>query len=204
MPVRDFLNLFGGKPVYSLDVEGDGNRPPSVVELALIPITGWGELGRNMHWLFRPPQPISEFASRIHGITDADVAGAPSFDDVADDLADLLENTVLIGHNVKVDLDALGRGVDGLRPRRVIDTLRLAKRIVPGLPSYSLHRLGEHFALTDKVIQETGGRPHTATYDAILAAHLLFQLLEDGNRADIEKLLRAATLPDGEAQGSLL
>ena len=204
MPAAEFFTFFGGKPVYSLDVEGDGNRPPSVVELALIPITGWGELGRNMHWLFRPPQPISEFASRLHGITDADVAEAPSFDDVADDLSDLLEDAVLLGHNVKVDLASLGRRMDRLRPSRVIDTLRLAKRIAPGLPSYSLHRLGDHFALTDKVAQETSGRPHTAIYDAILAARLLFQLLEDGSRADIETLLRGATLPDGEAQGSLL
>ena len=59
-----------------VDVEGNGARPPELVELTVVPIER-GVIGSASTWLVRPPAPISDRARRIHGITDADVASAP-------------------------------------------------------------------------------------------------------------------------------
>ena len=51
------------------DVEGNGQQPPDLVELAVLPITD-GTLGEPVSWLARPLRPITRFAARIHRITD--------------------------------------------------------------------------------------------------------------------------------------
>jgi exodeoxyribonuclease X len=61
-----------------VDVEGNGQQPPDLVELAILPITD-GSIGETVTWLVKPPRPITSFATRIHGITGRDVAGAPVF-----------------------------------------------------------------------------------------------------------------------------
>lgn len=58
-----------------LDLEGDGNQPPSAVEIALVECSPDGNARRH-RWLVDPEKPITGFATRIHGLTDRDVAGA--------------------------------------------------------------------------------------------------------------------------------
>ena len=59
------------------DVEGNGQQPPDLVELAVLPITD-GIIGEPVSWLVKPPRPITSFATGIHGISGKDVASAPS------------------------------------------------------------------------------------------------------------------------------
>src|SRR5689334_10224908 len=59
------------------DVEGNGQQPPDLVELAVLPITD-GVIGEPVSWLVKPPQPITYFATSIHGISGKDVASAPA------------------------------------------------------------------------------------------------------------------------------
>lgn len=65
-----------------VDVEGNGQRPPDLVEAACLPIDG-AVPGEARTWLVRPPRPITGLVRRIHGIRDADVATAPATADVA-------------------------------------------------------------------------------------------------------------------------
>src|SRR5581483_7718554 len=58
------------------DVEGNGQQPPDLVELAVLPITD-GTIGQPVTWLVKPPRPIRYPATRIHGISGEDVASAP-------------------------------------------------------------------------------------------------------------------------------
>jgi len=60
-------------------VEGNGHKPPDLVELAVVPVTH-GAIGQPVTWLFHPDQPITPLARRIHGITDEMVAGLPAVD----------------------------------------------------------------------------------------------------------------------------
>jgi exodeoxyribonuclease X len=51
-----------------IDVEGNGQQPPDLVELGIIPITD-SVIGEPTTWLCRPTAPITTMARRIHGIT---------------------------------------------------------------------------------------------------------------------------------------
>ncbi|MCF4123006.1 3'-5' exonuclease [Antribacter sp. KLBMP9083] len=155
-----------------IDVEGNGARPPELVELAVVPIRA-GQVGSPGTWLVRPPSPITWQARAIHGISDADVATAPTIDQIADDVRTVLQDAVVVGHNVHVDLDVLTRSLPGWQPLERIDTLRLARRTWR-LPSYRLGALVEHRHLDAGL--PAGLRPHRADYDALVTARLLVDL----------------------------
>jgi len=46
-----------------VDVEGNGQQPPDLVELAVVPIIG-GVIGEPVSWLVRPDAPITHFARK--------------------------------------------------------------------------------------------------------------------------------------------
>jgi DNA polymerase III subunit epsilon len=54
--------------------------------------------------LVRPSCPIPAEATDVHGISDADVASAPRFAEIAPGLLELLESVVFVAHNAAFDL----------------------------------------------------------------------------------------------------
>ncbi|MBX7268807.1 3'-5' exonuclease [Micromonospora sp. Llam7] len=157
-----------------VDVEGNGQQPPDLVELAVVPITG-GVIGEPVSWLVRPAEPIKYYATRIHGLRNQDVADAPEFAAIEVEVARALGTAVLVAHNAHVDLDVLGRKFgDGWQRPEVFDTLKLARRLVPGQDSYRLGALVEYFKLTEELPE--GLTPHRATYDALVTARLFVEL----------------------------
>lgn len=144
-----------------VDVEGNGARPSHLVELALVPVRQ-GRIGTARTWLVRPADPITWQATRVHGITNDDVAEAPPVRQIAAEVLEVLGGTVLVGH-----------AVPGWVGPVTIDTLRLARRVFD-LPSYSLSALVEHRHL-DGGLPE-GSRPHRAGYDATVTARLFVDI----------------------------
>ncbi len=112
--------------------------------------------------LVDPGMPIPRQASAIHGISDEDVAGSPSFGEVAPALLALAEGAVIVAHNVRFDLSFLDAELSRLglsRPEAATqDTVALARRAFPGRASYRLGAIAsalgidagsEHRALDD-------------------------------------------------------
>jgi DNA polymerase-3 subunit epsilon len=101
------LNL--KKPLVVLDLETTGVSIASdrIVELSAMKVSPGGE----EEWLtmrLNPGIPISPEATRVHGITDADVANEPHFKDVAKRIASFLEGCDLAGFNsMKFDIPIL-------------------------------------------------------------------------------------------------
>jgi len=91
-----------------VDVEGNGQQPPDLVELAVVPIVG-GKIGEPRSWLVRPERPIKYFAARVHGLTNDDVADQPPFATVADEVRAALVVPALVAHNAYVDTGVLAR-----------------------------------------------------------------------------------------------
>jgi exodeoxyribonuclease X len=148
-----------------VDVEGNGQQPPDLVELAVVPIVG-GIIGHPASWLVKPARPISPMATRIHGLTNQDALEAPAFADI--------EAEVLVAHNAHVDTGVLRRHLGGWHCPEVFDTLKLARRLVPGQESYKLGALVTAFALAEGL--PAGLTPHRATYDALVTARLFVHL----------------------------
>jgi exodeoxyribonuclease X len=156
-----------------VDVEGNGQQPPDLVELAAVPITG-GVIGDPVSWLVHPDTPITPFALRIHGITNAMVSNAPVFADISPDVLRVLDVDCLIAHNAHVDVGVLQRKLGEWECPEVFDTLKLSRRLIPSAGSYKLGSLVEMLKLADGV--PVGLTPHRATYDALVTARLFVHL----------------------------
>jgi exodeoxyribonuclease X len=170
-----------------VDVEGNGQQPPDLVELAVVPIIG-GVIGEPVSWLVKPDEPIKPFATRIHGLTNHDVADAPVFAAIKGEVQRALNADALIAHNAHVDLDVLRRKLSDWKPPEVFDTLKLARRLLPDTNSYKLGSLVDAFRLAEGL--PDGLTPHRATYDVLVTARLFVQLATppDTGPLSMEKL----------------
>jgi exodeoxyribonuclease X len=159
-------------PWVVVDVEGNGQRPPDLVELACLPIDA-GRPGPVRTWLVRPPRPIQRRVTRVHGISNADVASAPPMAAVAEEIRAALADRAVVGQAVHVDIDVLGRELPGWEPPATVDTRRLAKALLPGYRSYGLDALAR--ALGVRAGPDVGPR-HRAGHDATLTAGVFLAL----------------------------
>src|SRR4029453_16012693 len=94
-------------PLLALDLETTGLAPARdrVVQVAAVALGGGHILDEpRMDRLVDPGLPIPETASRIHGLRDADVAGAPRFGTIAAELGPLLASRAIVGHKLAFDL----------------------------------------------------------------------------------------------------
>jgi DNA polymerase III epsilon subunit-like protein len=156
-----------------VDVEGNGQQPPELVEVATVPIVG-GIIGEPVSWLVKPDSPIKHFATRIHGLTNKDVADCPSFEDISVQVMETLKADAVVAHNAHVDVGVLRRQLPEWEPGEVFDTLGLARRLMPTQVRYRLGNLVEVFELAEGLPEDLS--PHRATYDALVAARLFVLL----------------------------
>lgn len=170
-----------------VDVEGNGQQPPDLVELAIVPIID-GTIGEPASWLVKPDRPIKCFAARIHGITSADVADAPSFEAVAGEVRTHLDVPAVVAHNAHVDIGVLKRHLPRWDVPEVFDTLKLAKRLLPDQPGYRLGMLVQVLSLAEGLPDDL--TPHRAAYDALVTARLLVRLatMNEGHPLTLEAL----------------
>jgi DNA polymerase III epsilon subunit-like protein len=170
-----------------VDVEGNGQQPPDLVELAAVRITD-GAIGEPVSWLIRPETPITPFARRIHGITNERVATAPAFADVQVDVLKALDASALVAHNAHVDVGVLQRKLGEWECPEVFDTLKLARRLLPDANGYKLGALVNAFTLAEGLPDAL--TPHRATYDVLVTARLFVRLatLPDTRPLSLEEL----------------
>lgn len=168
------------------------------MELAAVPIVG-GTIGEPVSWLVKPETPIKHFATRIHGLTNQDVARTPMFADIMAEVREELDAAALVAHNAHVDVGVLQRKLGDWECPEVFDTLKLARRLVPGQPSYKLGSLVETFKLADGLPENLS--PHRATYDALVAARL-FVLI--ARKAASLQELRGGSQEGGEDEAQAL
>ena len=96
------MDLVLERPLVFFDIESTGTNPyrDRIVEIAVIKVMPDGsrqEVVRRIN----PSMPIPAGASAVHGIYDDDVKDAPTFDVVAQNLYNYLENCDLAGYNIQ-------------------------------------------------------------------------------------------------------
>ncbi|MGP4017581.1 3'-5' exonuclease [Saccharopolyspora sp. 5N708] len=171
-----------------LDVEGNGKRPPDLVEVGIVPIEA-RTVGEPVSWLVRPESTITWYARKVHRISDEDVADKPAFNEVAAEVRTSLGNAVPIGHNVTVDLGVMARKLPDWQPPVALDTLRMARKAWPFLPTHKLGALIAHHNLGHDL--PDGLQPHRVDWDVLVTARL-FSLLVTELRVTTWGDLRAA------------
>jgi len=93
------LNLRNPLTFFDLETTGINISQDRIVELAMIKIMPNGETISERH-LVNPTIPIPEESAIIHGIRDEDVKDAPTFKEIAKNLAKFLEGSDLGGFNI--------------------------------------------------------------------------------------------------------
>ncbi len=90
------------RPLAFLDLETTGLRVGSdrIVEMAVIRLSPNGDVTEKVR-RFNPEMPIAPEASRVHGITDEDVADKPPFSSRARSLLEILDPCDLAGFNLR-------------------------------------------------------------------------------------------------------
>ncbi|HEX4627918.1 MAG TPA: 3'-5' exonuclease [Gemmatimonadales bacterium] len=166
-----------------VDVETTGTSPRHggrVVEIAVVELaagTDGADARVTYETLINPERPIAPVVTRLTGITDQAVRTAPRFADVADTVLGALAGAVFVAHHVRFDWGfvaaELGRARGLLLAGPRLCTVRLARRLVPGLERRSLDALAHYFGFPVTV-------RHRAAPDARLAAQVLARLLRVG------------------------
>ena len=160
-----------------LDTETTGLDPRKarIVEMAAVRIIGGQVDAREpLRRLVDPGEPVPPEASRIHGINDLILKGAPGFRQVWPEFEQALSGTVVIGHTIGFDLAMLlnecrRSGYVWTAPR-TLDTRLLAELVEPNLAGFALDQLAAWLNVPVE------GR-HSATADAVTTARIFLALL---------------------------
>ncbi|WP_405135501.1 exonuclease domain-containing protein [Nocardia sp. NBC_01388] len=181
------------KRIAVVDVEGNGYD--DIIEIAVLLLDHPAlDADSIRSWLVRPPRPIRPLVTRkVHGIRDIDLADCPPWSAVEPSVATLLSDRILVAHNASVEHRVLTAHLPAWRPALVLDTLRLAKAVWPGLPRYGLDTLIGHAGLDPGAVDGNGY--HRAGYDTVATARLLCRLVEDAAPC-WDDLVDTAALPE--------
>lgn len=172
-----------------VDVETTGISPTTcaVVEVACLVLRA-GKTVSAFETLIDPMMRIPPFATSIHGISDACVAGAPRLDEVLPHLQLLVRNAVVVAHNARFDLSFL----PSLRFRPVACSWRLATKVCPDAPNHKNQTLRQFFNIDPPELR--GRTAHRAMADAVVTSHVFAACLERytqmGHGGSVEDLLQ--------------
>lgn len=136
--------------VVVLDTETTGLNPSScsLLEIAAIRMRG-GETVGTFQTFVDPGRAIPAEITELTGITQADIAGAPTPREAVEALAEFAGNCNLVAHNASFDQQFIMRQANpGELPGQWIDTLSLSQIVLPRLKSHRLLDLAAAFGLS--------------------------------------------------------
>ena len=170
-----------------VDIETTGGHASAngITEIAICIHNGKKVIERY-ETLVNPQRDIPIYIRALTGITNEMVSDAPPFEDVAHDIYHLLNGKIFVAHNVNFDhsfvryhLAAAGYDLQCNK----LCTVRLGRKILPGLPSYSLGKLCHHLGIANEA-------RHRAAGDAEATARLFSLLLQSDKENHIGQALK--------------
>lgn len=94
--------------------------------------------------LVNPMMPIPYFITGLTGITDAMVQNAPTFSQISEHILEITKDCIFVAHSVNFDYGVIREEFKRHHipfVRKKLCTVRLSRKLVPGLKSYSLGKL---------------------------------------------------------------
>jgi DNA polymerase-3 subunit epsilon len=170
----------------ALDFETATTQPDSPCELGIAVVRG-GVVREVRNWLIKPPQwpYFSPYNIAVHGITPQDVAGAPRWQQIWDEVADLLHEQVVVAHNAAFDMSVLRSTLasHGLaHPTfQYFCSVSMCRKVWPGRASYGLRPMCDMHGIRFK--------HHRAGNDAEATAELVIRATDLRPSFDITQFL---------------
>ncbi len=164
------------KPIVMLDFETTGLSPAMgdrITEVAALRIVA-GRVTERYVSLVNCHARIPSFITQLTGISQAMVDAAPPVSQVVPELLDFIGGDTLSAHNasfdekfLKAEAERLGRSCGHVG---LVCSLKLSRRIFPGMPSYKLGQLSGQLGIRFR------SAAHRAESDAEVAAELLIHI----------------------------
>ena len=171
--------------IVDIETTGGNARSSRITEIAILIHDGISVLNR---WesLVNPQQYIPDYITALTGISNEMVSGAPLFEDVAEQVFELLENRIFVAHNVNFDYSfvchQLKESGFELNSRKLC-TVRASRKIKPGLHSYSLGNLCQSLNIYVENRHRAGG-------DADATALLFSKLVQWDSEGVLQKMVK--------------
>ncbi len=171
------------------DVETTGLSPKGgdrIIEIGAVKVKG-KTIIETFESFVNPRREVPLEAQRINKITPDMLTDAPCADEILPMFMDFVGGACLAGHNVKFDLEficcelaLMGRKLKEETP--AVDTLIMARKLMPHLTSYKLASIARSFGIT---IEET----HRALSDVKLTASIMHHMMDLAEKQRIEKFV---------------
>ena len=188
--------------VVDLETTGSVIGVDEIIEIGVVVVQG-GRIARRYETLVWTDRPIPPWVARLTGINNADLDGAPTISDVAEEVIALLDGAMFVAHDIRFDLPFLSwefarRGL--ARPAVTgLCTLQLSRDLWPDLESRSLPDLARMFGLQHD-------NPHRAADDAAATAGVLLAALDtaaERGLTEIADLYRVAARATAELDDAM-
>lgn len=177
-----------------IDVETTGGafNEEGITEIAVYKFDGH-EIVDQLISLVNPERPIQPFVVKLTGINNAMLRSAPKFYELAKRIIEITEGCTFVAHNASFDYRIIRTEFNRLGytfERETLCTVELAKKLIPGMPSYSLGKLVRSLGIpiTDR---------HRASGDALATLKLLKLLLSKDTEKTILKSLVKKEIKSG-------
>ena len=170
-----------------VDIETTGGHASAhgITEISVYVHDG-NKVVKHFETLIDPQQPIPKYITALTGIDNGMVADAPVFDEIADTLFEILEEAVFVAHNVNFDYSFIKQQLkqSGYElTAKKLCTVRLGRKVFPGLPSYSLGNLCRSLKINIENRHRAGG-------DAKATVKLFEFMLANGGQQYIDQMLK--------------
>ncbi len=169
-----------------VDIETTGSYAANngITELAIVLHDG-NKITERFETLVNPGTPIPKYVQALTGIRPEMLHDAPSFQDIAARVHEMLKDTVFVAHHVNFDysfikyqLEACGYELD----TRKLCTVRLSRKVFPGLSGYSLGKLCRDLEIPIQNRHRAGG-------DADATVILFEKILSRDNLGAVRQML---------------
>jgi DNA polymerase-3 subunit epsilon len=167
--------------VVDVETTGRSGLTDRITDVAAVIVRN-GRVAERFATLVNPHCGIPAHITRLTGITNAMASAAPAFEDIAADLRTALRGRVFVAHNVAFDWRFVSGELERAQARRVranrLCTVRLARRLLPGLHRRNLDALSAHYGIviTDR---------HRAHGDAAATADVFVRMLDELGRRGV-------------------
>ena len=169
-----------------IDVETTGGmaRYERITEIAIVVHDG-KQVTDTFSTLINPERSIPWSITQLTGITDEMVTHAPRFYEVAKQIVEMTEGAIFVAHNVSFDFSFIREEFARLGytySRKQLCTVRLSRKVFPGLKSYSLSNLKRHFGIYAE-------QSHRALDDTLATVQIFERILAAQQGVDSVKSL---------------
>jgi DNA polymerase-3 subunit epsilon len=172
--------------IVDIETTGGYAEKHRITEVAIYHHDGM-RITDSFRTLINPERHIPYYISGLTGITAEMVYEAPSFKEVAEEIHKRLEGKIFVAHNAQFDYSFLKKEFEDVGiswQSKKLCTVRLSRKIIPGLRSYSLGSLAESLGI--QIIDR-----HRAGGDAEATARIFDQLLRRDQEQFILKTLKS-------------